>query len=138
MATFLLTCETRGGAIIAHHLRTLTSAIQLVDAPEPDAIGTLRAVLPTVGMRLVMWDAAAPDYANPPPEEIVANAHVQDFDSMYRYSIEDPQGFWADRAPELEWFQKWDKVLDWKAPFARWFDGGKLNVCEPVAYHVGG
>jgi len=48
VATFLLTCETRGGAIIAHHLRTLTSVIQLVDAPEPDAIGTLRAVLPAV------------------------------------------------------------------------------------------
>ena len=48
VATFLLTCETRGGAIIAHHLRTLTSAIQLVDTPEEDAIGTLRAILPAV------------------------------------------------------------------------------------------
>jgi len=48
VATFLLTCETRGGAIIAHHLRTLTSVIQLVDTPEPDAIDTLRAILPAV------------------------------------------------------------------------------------------
>ena len=48
VATFLLTCETRGGAIIAHHLRTLTSTIQLVDTPEPDAIGTMRAILPAV------------------------------------------------------------------------------------------
>ena len=48
VATFLLTCETRGGAIIAHHLRTLTNTLQLVDAPETDAIGTVRAVLPAV------------------------------------------------------------------------------------------
>ncbi len=48
VATFLLTCETRGGAIIAHHLRTLTSTIQLVDTPEPDAIATMRAILPAV------------------------------------------------------------------------------------------
>ena len=48
VATFLLTCQTRGGAIIAHHLRTLTSTIQLVDTPEPDAIGTIRAILPAV------------------------------------------------------------------------------------------
>jgi phosphoribosylanthranilate isomerase len=48
IATFLLTCQTRGGAIIAHHLRTLTSTIQLVDTPEEDAIDTIRAVLPAV------------------------------------------------------------------------------------------
>jgi phosphoribosylanthranilate isomerase len=48
VATFLLTCRTRGGAIIAHHLRTLTSTVQLVDAPEEDAIDTVRAVLPAL------------------------------------------------------------------------------------------
>ncbi len=48
VATFLLTCRTRGGAIIAHHLRTLTSTVQLVDAPEADAIDTVRAVLPAL------------------------------------------------------------------------------------------
>jgi phosphoribosylanthranilate isomerase len=48
VATFLLTCETRGGAIIAHHLRTLTSTLQLVDAPEEDAIDTIRAILPAL------------------------------------------------------------------------------------------
>ncbi len=48
VATFLLTCQTRGGAIIAHHLRTLTSTLQLVDAPEEGAIDTIRAVLPAV------------------------------------------------------------------------------------------
>ena len=48
VATFLLTCRTRGGAIIAHHLRTLTNTLQLVDTPEEDAIDTIRAVLPAV------------------------------------------------------------------------------------------
>jgi acetyl-CoA synthetase len=36
--------------------------------------------------------------------------------------------FWADRARELEWFKPWRKVLDWKAPHAKWFVGGKLNA----------
>jgi phosphoribosylanthranilate isomerase len=48
VATFLLTCETRAGAIAAHHLRTQTGVIQLVDAPEAGAIAAIRLVLPAV------------------------------------------------------------------------------------------
>jgi phosphoribosylanthranilate isomerase len=48
VATFLLTCETRAGAIVVHHMRTQTSALQLVDAPEPGAIAAIRLVLPAV------------------------------------------------------------------------------------------
>ena len=64
-----------------------------------------------------------------PPEEIVERANVPDYDTWYRYSIEDPEGFWAERASELEWFKKWDKVLDdSNAPFYKWFVGGKINI----------
>lgn len=41
----------------------------------------------------------------------------------------DPEGFWAEQAKaELDWFKPWDKVLEWNAPFAKWFIGGKLNI----------
>jgi acetyl-CoA synthetase len=41
----------------------------------------------------------------------------------------DPAAFWAELAEqELHWFKKWDQVLDWQPPFAKWFVGGKLNI----------
>jgi phosphoribosylanthranilate isomerase len=48
IATFMLTCETRAEAIIAHHQRTLTNTLQLVDAPEPGAYAAIRAALPAL------------------------------------------------------------------------------------------
>ncbi|MDO8472836.1 MAG: acetate--CoA ligase [Dehalococcoidia bacterium] len=51
---------------------------------------------------------------------------LQDF---YRYSIEHPEEFWAQQAQGLDWSTPWSKVLEWDAPFARWFVGGKLNAC---------
>ena len=57
-----------------------------------------------------------------PSDEVVKNANVQDYESLYQQSIDDPEGFWADRANELEWYQPWDKVLDdSNAPFYKWF-----------------
>jgi acetyl-CoA synthetase len=47
---------------------------------------------------------------------------------MYKRSIEDPEGFWGEQASLLDWDKPWDKVLDWKPPYARWFVGGRLNV----------
>ena len=48
---------------------------------------------------------------------------------MYKQSIEDPEAFWAGVAKELHWFKPWDKVLEWNLPWAKWFVGGKLNLC---------
>jgi acetyl-CoA synthetase len=67
----------------------------------------------------------------PPPPEFAAKAHVGSLDAyraMYQRSLSDPEGFWAEQAETLLWSRKWDRVLEWKAPFARWFDGGQLNV----------
>ncbi len=47
---------------------------------------------------------------------------------VYNESLKDPEGFWENEARKLPWFKTWDKVLEWKLPFARWFVGGKLNV----------
>jgi acetyl-CoA synthetase len=69
----------------------------------------------------------------PPPAEFSARAHVKseaEYEALYRRSVEDPEGFWAEAAGELEWFTPWERVLDWEAPRARWFVGGKLNLCH--------
>jgi acetyl-CoA synthetase len=67
----------------------------------------------------------------PPPPEFSAKAQVkslEQYESMYRESISDPEAFWAKAASELEWFKPWDKVLEWDLPWARWFVGGKTNL----------
>ena len=54
------------------------------------------------------------------------------YQAMYRRSIEDPDGFWADMANEhVHWFRKWDRVADWTFDgdvSIRWFDGARVNV----------
>ncbi len=67
----------------------------------------------------------------PPPEEFARKAHIQSleqYEAMYKKSIEDPEAFWAEAAKELHWFKPWDKVLEWNLPWAKWFVGGKLNL----------
>jgi len=64
-----------------------------------------------------------------PSQEIVSSANIQDYESVYQRSIANPQDFWAERAEELEWFEKWDQVLDdSNPPFYKWFVGGKTNI----------
>ena len=67
----------------------------------------------------------------PPPADFAADAEIKSFEEYERIYAEaeaDPEGFWAKQAEELHWFRKWDKVLEWNEPFAKWFVGGKLNV----------
>jgi acetyl-CoA synthetase len=53
---------------------------------------------------------------------------MAEYEKMYKASIRDPQKFFAKQAEELAWFKKWKTVLKWKAPFAEWFVGGKINA----------
>ncbi len=62
-----------------------------------------------------------------PSKEFREKAHVND-DAIYRKAKRNREKFWEGFAKELEWFKKWRKVLTWKAPYAKWFIGGKLNV----------
>ena len=67
----------------------------------------------------------------PPPAEFSAQAHIKSFkeyEKLYAEAAKDPAGFWAKQAEDLEWFQKWDTVLEWEEPHAKWFVGGKLNI----------
>jgi propionyl-CoA synthetase len=53
------------------------------------------------------------------------------FDQVYRRSLEDPEGFWAEAAAAIDWIEPWERVLDDShAPFYRWFTGGRLNTCH--------
>ena len=53
-----------------------------------------------------------------------------DYRTLYRNSMENPEGFWADAAAELVWTKPWDKVLDDSdAPYYEWFAGGEINTC---------
>src|SRR6266849_3855834 len=68
-----------------------------------------------------------------PTKGFAAKARIkslQQYRRMYRESIQHPDRFWASEARELVWRAPWKKVLDWKAPFAKWFVGGKLNISE--------
>ena len=65
----------------------------------------------------------------PPSAEVVARARIKDWDALSRFAAEHPEQFWAERAGELEWFEKWDAVLDdSNKPFFKWFVGGKFNI----------
>ncbi len=64
-----------------------------------------------------------------PSEDVKQAARLKDWDALAEAARRDPQAFWASEAEELEWFQKWDKVLDdSRMPFYKWFVGGKVNI----------
>ena len=68
-----------------------------------------------------------------PPKDFAKKARIKSLDQyrrMYRESINRPAKFWAREARELVWRAPWKKVVEWKAPFAKWFGGGKLNLSE--------
>jgi acetyl-CoA synthetase len=73
-----------------------------------------------------------------PSNDVIGQANVMDWDEMAQFALENLEGFWADRAEELEWFQRWDKVLDdSNKPFFKWFVGGKTNIVHnAVDRHV--
>jgi acetyl-CoA synthetase len=65
----------------------------------------------------------------PPPPEFAAQANASD-PGIYERAAADPETWWASWAEKLEWIEPWDQVLDWSdPPHAKWFAGGKLNVC---------
>ncbi|MDJ1182547.1 acetate--CoA ligase [Roseofilum casamattae] len=68
----------------------------------------------------------------PPSSEFAQNAQIKSLDEyrqLYEKAKADPEGFWAELAEkELDWFEKWNQILDWQPPFAKWFVGGKINI----------
>ncbi|MEJ3652205.1 acetate--CoA ligase [Actinomycetes bacterium KLBMP 9759] len=81
-----------------------------------------------------------------PSDEFAGQANATA--EWYDRADDDREAFWAEQADRLHWNRKWDRVLDWEAPFAKWFVGGQLNVAyncvdrhvadghgEQVAFH---
>ncbi|MFQ5427823.1 MAG: acetate--CoA ligase [Thermodesulfobacteriota bacterium] len=70
----------------------------------------------------------------PPAPDVSERAYIkspQEYETLYKESIEDPEGFWARMAEEnLDWTKKWDKVLeyDFRTPEVKWFLNGRLNA----------
>jgi acetyl-CoA synthetase len=68
----------------------------------------------------------------PPPADFAARALINDaaaYEKLYRRSIDDPEGFWAETArAELTWSRDFKKVLDWKLPYSKWFEDGQINL----------
>jgi acetyl-CoA synthetase len=62
-----------------------------------------------------------------PPEDFVKQANMNDPD-IYQRAEEDYEGFWEELADKVEWYDRWNTVLEWKPPYAKWFVGGSLNA----------
>ncbi|MBV8138721.1 MAG: acetate--CoA ligase [Deltaproteobacteria bacterium] len=66
-----------------------------------------------------------------PPAEFSSKAWVKslaEHQALCKRADDDPEAFWAECARNLDWFKPFDKVLEWKFPFAKWFVGGSLNA----------
>jgi len=61
-----------------------------------------------------------------PPKELADAANVKT--DAYERAKADRLGYWEEQAERLAWAKKWDTVLDWQPPFAKWFVGGQLNA----------
>ncbi|HEY0795528.1 MAG TPA: acetate--CoA ligase [Acidisarcina sp.] len=86
----------------------------------------------TIGLNPNLESILRENRVFPPPEEFAAKAHIkslQQYQELYARSIADPEAFWAEIAAELHWFAPWTKVLEWDLPWAKWFVGGKINLC---------
>ena len=78
----------------------------------------------------------------PPSPEFKKQASIKslaEYKRLYNESVKNPERFWSAQAKELLLWQKpWKETLKWKVPHAKWFVGGKLNVCENcVDRHLG-
>lgn len=64
--------------------------------------------------------------------------HISTYDDVYNKSLNSPEEFWGEAADQLEWFKRWDKVLDdTLQPMTKWFVGGEMNICHnAVDRHV--
>lgn len=64
----------------------------------------------------------------PPSPEFQSKCWVKD-STPYQQAEQDFEAFWGRHAEaELHWFRRWDKVLDWNVPWAKWFVGGQTNI----------
>ena len=66
------------------------------------------------------------DRSFPPTAAFAAQANIKE--DEYAHADVDRVAFWESKAEFLKWDKRWHTVLDWQAPFAKWFLDGKLNA----------
>ncbi len=54
---------------------------------------------------------------------------MAEYEKLYAAAEADPDAYWGGIAEKFHWFKKWDSVLEWNSPYAKWFKGGKTNIC---------
>ena len=89
----------------------------------------IKAVMKEKGIASMLEDK----HVFEPPDGIKLKAYIknlEEYKKLYERSIKDPEGFWGELAEQLDWYKKWDKVLEWdfNKPEIKWFAGGKLNA----------
>lgn len=59
-------------------------------------------------------------------------SNFQEYQAIYKQSVEQPELFWETIANDFVWRKKWDKVLTWNfsEPSVKWFEGAKFNISE--------
>ena len=66
-----------------------------------------------------------------PPSDFSSVSHVgsfEDYETIYRRSLDDPENFWRDVSDQFVWSKPWTKLQEWKAPFVKWFVDGETNI----------
>ena len=53
---------------------------------------------------------------------------LSDLQRLRELGARDIEGYWAEAARDLTWFQKWNRILEWQPPFSKWFVGGRINA----------
>lgn len=67
----------------------------------------------------------------PPPADFAARAHVKsvaEYEQLWQAAKDNPEAFWSKQAERLHWFTRWNKVLEWNEPHAKWFTGATINA----------
>ncbi|RZD38109.1 MAG: acetate--CoA ligase [Methanobacteriota archaeon] len=68
-----------------------------------------------------------------PNKTLKLNAHIssiEEYNEIYKHSIDNPEEFWSEQAERISWFKKWNKIWEWNFNKAevKWFEGAKLNA----------
>ena len=66
-----------------------------------------------------------------PPPEFSSLAHVgafEDYEAIYRRSLDDPENFWREVSDQFVWLKPWTRLQEWHAPFVKWFVDGETNI----------
>lgn len=79
-----------------------------------------------------MTDQPAPSTTTfvKPDQETIDRSHVKNYEEVARAATDHPELFWGEVAKQLTWRKPWDQVLDWKYPYASWFQGAQCNIVE--------